>query len=161
MITTKQVNIYTVSTITGVKVAAGVIGYILEYCKEGQDAVTLTQFEEVENMTANEAAIEVVLRAVRRLTQACTLSIYADSAYLVAVFTQWIEGWQQNEWRTARKNLVEHKEQLQELLHLLEPHEYTFLQENHTYHGYMLRTANEQLEKMVSCTGATERNKHV
>lgn len=139
MIITKRVNAYTMTNLKGLKPSSGEIEYILEYEIEGKDPVTLTKMEKVEEMTANQAEIEVIIKALSRIHEPCELMIYTDSLYVISAIDKWIPGWIENGWLTARKKPVANKEKLIELTEVLRPHMSSFTKDHHKYHEWMSR----------------------
>lgn len=78
--------------------------------------------------TNNQMEITAVLEGLKKLKEACEVTIYTDSAYTMNAFSQgWITNWQLNEWKNANKKPVANKELWLELLELLSKHEYSFV----------------------------------
>ena len=68
------------------------------------------------------AAVETLrhLTAYKLLSGACELNLYTDSRYLIHGVTRWMEGWKNQNWRTARKQPVERSDLWKELDRLLD-----------------------------------------
>lgn len=78
--------------------------------------------------TNNQMEITAVIEGLKKLKEACEVTIYTDSAYTMNAFSQgWITNWQLNEWKNANKKPVANKELWLELLELLSKHEYSFV----------------------------------
>ena len=78
--------------------------------------------------TNNRMELLAVIEALRLIKENCDLSIYSDSAYVCNAFNQnWIENWQQNNWRNSAKKEVLNKDLWLELLELLKCHSYQFI----------------------------------
>ena len=56
------------------------------------------------------------------------VDIYSDSAYVVnAIEKGWIDNWQNNGWKTAKKDEVLNKDLWQKLIELIKKHPSTFI----------------------------------
>ena len=62
-----------------------------------------------------QAAIEA-LKYMHKIHKEDTVTIYADSAYVLNGITGWIFGWEKNGWRTANKKQVLNQDLWQELI---------------------------------------------
>lgn len=77
--------------------------------------------------TNNRMELTAAIEALRRLKRPCRVTLYSDSAYLVNAFEQgWLEKWQQNGWRTSKKEPVENRDLWQTLLELTGRHDVRF-----------------------------------
>ena len=65
-----------------------------------------------------QAAIEA-LKYINKHHNEHTVSIHADSSYVLNGITSWIFGWEKNGWRTANKKPVMNQEIWQELIALV------------------------------------------
>lgn len=78
--------------------------------------------------TNNVMEMTAVVEALKLLKEECEITIYSDSAYVVNAFLQkWIKGWIANGWKTSNKKEVKNKELWQEMLDLLNKHNYKFI----------------------------------
>ena len=69
-----------------------------------------------DDTTNNRMELYSIIAALRSLKEPCRVRLFSDSAYAVNAFNQhWINGWQRNGWRTAKKQPVENQD-LWELL---------------------------------------------
>ena len=129
-----KVNIYTYSGIKGMKRKNGIVRYILEAETEKGNA-TAGDKVKLEEVTGNQAELEALLLAVRRLKKPSEVHIYTESNYVAAGWTQgWIKNWQQNHWKTAKGEPVAFEEIWRELeqrlilhhveFHVKEPHSF-------------------------------------
>lgn len=137
----RQVNIYLMTTVKGLRAADGKLAYILEYKREDKEPVTLTRIQNIEQCTANVAEITAATEALQRLTEPCELEIYTDSYYLAAMLTSWLTEWEANGWQTARKKDIANKDEVFKLAELLKPHKYKIA--SHVKHEYYDWLANE------------------
>lgn len=122
----QQVNIYTRTSFTGLKPQNGVAAYILEMNTE-KGPVTLQNLLILQNATPNHAELKVVIKALERMRQKCSLTIYTESSYVAAGYNSgWVVSWKENGWKTARGKEVSNREQWEQLDNLLCGHEFTF-----------------------------------
>ena len=78
--------------------------------------------------TNNRMELMAVIRGLETLKQECIVDIYSDSAYVVnAIEKGWIDNWQKNGWKTAKKDDVLNKDLWQKLLELTKKHPSTFI----------------------------------
>lgn len=104
-------NIYIESEIKGPRRRDGRAGYVME-C-EGK---TLTQFGTVENANENEACIKALRNALGRLKINCDIVIWTDSLFIRNAYSLgWIEKWETNDWKNAKGEEVECKEEWLEI----------------------------------------------
>ena len=72
-----------------------------------------------EHTTNNRMELTAAIRAVscQLLANSSKLeaTIYCDASYVVKGITEWISGWQKNNWKTANKKPVENKDLWEEL----------------------------------------------
>ncbi|MDR1603430.1 MAG: ribonuclease HI [Gracilibacteraceae bacterium] len=74
--------------------------------------------------TNQRMELTAALRALALLKEPCRVELHSDSAYLINAFNQgWLDRWQRNGWRTARKEPVENQDLWRELLALTKTHE--------------------------------------
>lgn len=118
----ERVQIYTDGACSGNPGPGGWAAVLLyrDHVKElsGFEAQTTNQRMEL------RAAVE----GLSALKRPCQVDLYSDSAYLVNAFRQgWIVRWQQNGWRTARKEPVENQDLWRQLVHLTSRHRVRWL----------------------------------
>ena len=78
--------------------------------------------------TNNRMEISAVVNGLKKLKQACRVTIYSDSAYVVnAINNDWLTNWQLNGWKTANKKEVLNRDLWEELLDLLSKHPFVLL----------------------------------
>lgn len=74
--------------------------------------------------TNNRMELTAAIEGLKALKMPCRVRLYSDSAYLVNAFNnKWLEKWQQNGWRTAKKEPVENQDLWKKLLELAEIHD--------------------------------------
>ena len=72
-----------------------------------------------EKATTNQRMeLTAALQALQALKEPCEVLLFSDSAYLINAFTQhWLDNWQRNGWRNAKKQPVDvYKRQVLSLL---------------------------------------------
>lgn len=73
--------------------------------------------------TNNRMELYAALAALKALKEPCKVSLYTDSAYLFNAFTEgWLISWQNNGWKTAKKDPVENQDLWKELLNAVISH---------------------------------------
>lgn len=129
-----RVNIYTYSGIKGMKKKDGTVWYILE-ADTAKGVATVGDKVKLTESTGNQAELQALLLAARRLRSTSELHIYTESSYVAAGWkSNWIKGWKENHWKTKKGEPVAHEEIWRELdcilsiqnveFHVKEPHSY-------------------------------------
>ncbi len=81
-----------------------------------------------ENTTNNEMELMAVIEGLKSIDQSEKVDIYTDSAYIEKAFNEnWIDNWQNNNWKTANKQDVKNKELWLELLEQTKKHKVNFI----------------------------------
>ena len=82
-----------------------------------------------ERETTNQRMeMQAAVKALKLLKETCLVRLHSDSAYLINAFQQgWLDRWQKNGWKTAKKSPVENKDLWQELLKLSRRHRITWV----------------------------------
>ena len=71
------------------------------------------------NTTNNQMELTAAIKALSELKEPCEVDLYSDSAYLVNAFKEgWLDKWQMNGFKNAKKKPVENAELWQEILRL-------------------------------------------
>jgi ribonuclease HI len=86
--------------------------------------------------TNNRMEISAAIHGLRALRGPTTLTVVADSAYVVDAFKKnWIRGWQRNGWKTASKQPVKNPDLWQELIDAAAPHTIKWVRvKGHAHH---------------------------
>lgn len=141
-----KVNIYIYTTVKGPGTKSGTYTYLLE-CITEKGPATLTKQGTLENVTENQANLQVLIEALERMTKKCQLTVFTDSRYLQQGAETWINDWRQSGWMTARKKPVANREEWEKAADLLGRHETSFQVEvNHSYRNW-IQTETEKKEK--------------
>ena len=147
----KRIEIYTDGACLG-NPGAGGWGAILRYNKvekeiSGSEAQT----------TNNRMELTAVISALSALKEACNITLYTDSRYVMDGIEKWIKDWKQNGWRTAnKKSPVKNVELWQKLDELQAKHEIRWVWvKGHAGHpenercDELARTAAQQIQNKV------------
>lgn len=137
----KQVKIYTYSGIKGLKPQDGAAGYLLE-TDTPAGVKTLHKVLKIQNATANQSELIVLIGALKRMREACELTIFTESEYVAAGYRNgWVDRWLQSGWRTAAGKEVANRAEWEELDGVLSCHEFSF--ETAKAHEYRMWLKNE------------------
>lgn len=113
----REVIIYTDGACSG-NPGPGGWGAVLMY---GQHIKEMSGAEA--NTTNNRMELKAAIEALSVLKEACKVTLYSDSAYLVNCFQQgWYKGWLKNGWKNSKGQPVENQDLWKELLRLMEIH---------------------------------------
>lgn len=142
-----EVKIYTYTNIKGPGKRSGAFTYILE-TETSKGPATLNKTELIE-ASENLAELTALFRALQRLTKSCILTIYTDSQYVAAGYTQKrIENWIKTGWLTAKGTPVANKEEWQKTAELLGRHMVSFVVgEWHSYKGWLARETEKKTKE--------------
>ncbi|MDX1546279.1 MAG: ribonuclease HI [Rhodothermales bacterium] len=114
----KQVIIYTDGACSG-NPGPGGWAALLRY---GRHERILTGAEP--QTTNNRMELRAALEALRALQEPCRVALHTDSAYLARAFTEgWLDRWQRNGWKNAKKKPVENQDLWEGLLEQAARHE--------------------------------------
>lgn len=76
-----------------------------------------------EMTTNNRMELLGVISALEALKKHCRVRVTTDSTYVVKGMTEWIEGWQRNNWRNSQKKEVLNRDLWERLLQAEKRHE--------------------------------------
>ena len=137
----KQVKIYTYSGIKGLKPQDGAAGYLLE-TDTPAGVKTLHKVMKILCATANQSELIVLIEALKRMREPCSLIIFTESEYVAAGYRNgWVDKWLQSGWMTAKGKEVANRAEWEELDELLSCHEFSF--ETAKAHEYRMWLKNE------------------
>ena len=107
--------------------------------------------EEIDG-TANEAALLAIIKALEHITMPCDLEIYTESRFVASAFG-WLQGWKDNDWKTAKGKDVAHKDEWQQLTSLIEGRKVTIhCQEDNSFRKWqkfeLERMKDEKMHNM-------------
>ena len=137
----KQVEIYTDGACRGNPGPGGWCA-ILVY---GARKLELSGGEEV--TTNNRMELSAAIRGLEALREACEVTLYSDSKYLVDAMTLgWARSWQARGWKKADKSEAKNPDLWEQLLSLCERHAVTFVWvKGHAGHAY-----NERCDELAT-----------
>lgn len=73
--------------------------------------------------TNNRMEIQAVIEGLTLLKEACRVTVYSDSAYVVNCFQKrWIHGWLRNGWKNSKGAAVENQDLWKQLWELMGKH---------------------------------------
>ena len=73
--------------------------------------------------TNNRMELTAVIKGLEQLKEKCEVNIYTDSAYVFNAFSQnWIDVWQENNWKNSNKKEVLNIDLWQRLVDLVSNH---------------------------------------
>src|SRR5205807_409902 len=75
------------------------------------------------NTTNNRMELMAAIQGLKALTRPCLVAIYTDSQYVRNGITNWIQNWQNKNWRGADNKPVKNIDLWQQLLKAEEPHQ--------------------------------------
>jgi ribonuclease HI len=106
--------------------------YTLEV-ETGKGKADKTRIEEFD-ATPNEAAVEVINRALEHVKPGWPVEIYTDSTYVANGLGGWVQKWQQSGWKTSKGGGIANCEGWKTMMDLLEGREYNVhLREAHSF----------------------------
>lgn len=118
----REVEIYTDGACSG-NPGPGGWGAVLMY---GQHIKEMSGAER--NTTNNKMELQAAISALSSLKEACKVTLYSDSAYLVNCFKQgWYKGWLKNGWKNSKGQPVENQDLWKALLRLMEIHQVEYV----------------------------------
>lgn len=118
----KAVIIYTDGACSG-NPGPGGWGAILMY---GESKKEISGF--CPKTTNQRMELTAAIEALEQLKEPCQVTLFSDSAYLVNAFQQhWLDNWQKNGWKNAKKEPVENQDLWKRLLILTVRHRVKFV----------------------------------
>lgn len=144
-----RVNIYIESSIKGLKRRNGVVGFILE--ADGKEGKTVTQFGSVKEATENQAQLLALKYALKRIKDMSELRIWTDNSYMAAAFEQdWISGWIERDWKTAKGKEIANREEWESILQMLDGSVPELkVAQNHSFKNWLREEIERRAKKYV------------
>jgi ribonuclease HI len=98
------------------------------------------------NTTNNRMELTAAVQALSVLGKHCIVTLVTDSEYLKRAFTDgWVESWQKNGWRTAKRQPVKNQDLWRKLVEFARFHQITWS----WVRGHTGHPANEQVDKLA------------
>ena len=136
----KQVTIYTDGSSLG-NPGPGGYGAILFY-KGHKKEISGGE----EHTTNNRMELRAVIESLSLLKEACEVTVYSDSKYVVdSISKGWVYSWQKNGWRKSDKSPALNVDLWQQLLSLLSLHKVEFV----WVKGHADNEYNERCDEMA------------
>ena len=101
-----RINLYIETSIRGVKSTVGWYGYLLEWIDSRGNPHTISDFGYELGVTPNQLVLKTFCRALDRLGKDAELTVFTDSLYLRNCYTQHLQNWKENNWKTAKGEKV-------------------------------------------------------
>lgn len=95
--------------------------------------------------TNNRMELLAAINALNTLKEPCSVDLYTDSAYVRDGISRWIDGWKNNNWRTAAKKPVKNAELWQALDTARQRHEVRW----HWVKGHAGHPENERCDELA------------
>jgi ribonuclease HI len=95
--------------------------------------------------TNNQMELTAAIRALKRLTRPCNVTVTTDSQYLQKGITQWIENWKGNGWKTADKKPVKNADLWHELDSFSQVHQINW----HCVKGHNGHVENDRCDELA------------
>lgn len=96
----RQVNIYMASSVKSPRAQNGVGMYVLEAIM-AKGPATITKEVKLQEVTANQAELQIMAAAVERLREPCEIDIFTECGYIASGIEN-LDAWQRNGWKTSR-----------------------------------------------------------
>jgi ribonuclease HI len=128
----EPVHIYTMTNHRNPRgqIGKGIYTFEIETDKGKKD---LTRMETI-NATPNEAAVEIINRALEHVAEGWPVEIYTDNQYVANGLGGWAQKWQQSDWKTSKGNEIANCEGWKKMMQLLKGREYNVhLKEAHSF----------------------------
>jgi ribonuclease HI len=144
----KKIVIYTDGACSG-NPGDGGWGAILKY---GEHQKEISGFEPA--TTNNRMELTAAIEALKNLKEACQISLYSDSAYLINAFEKnWLNNWKKNGWKNSSKEDVKNIDLWQELDKLSNFHNVQWIKVK----GHSDNEANNRCD--ILATGEIKKNR--
>ncbi|OLA57759.1 MAG: hypothetical protein BHW48_15250 [Roseburia sp. CAG:10041_57] len=131
----KHVDIYITHNVRGFKTEHGTYGYTLTFQKQDGELKTIEDYASVGETTQNGIILTAMEKALGRMTTACEIVIYEDSAYIANMFSMGqLRTWYVNGFRNAKGKKVVDADKWREIEKLCRQHVVTV--EFYTHHAF-------------------------
>lgn len=112
----KQVIIYTDGASRG-NPGKGGWGVVLQY---GNHKKNFYGYEKL--ATNNQMELTAAIKGLEQLSEACEVTLFTDSKYIIDGITSWLLNWKKRGWRTSANQPVKNKELWEQLDKLAQKH---------------------------------------
>ncbi|WP_298724162.1 ribonuclease HI [uncultured Ferrovibrio sp.] len=101
--------------------------------------------------TNNRMELMAVIEALEALKRPCTVTIYADSRYVIDGATKWLQSWKARGWKTADRKPTKNVDLWQRYEEAAKPHQITW----QWVQGHSGHVENERVDQLARAA-ATE-----
>ena len=149
-----MINIYISSSLKGLKRQSGVVGYVIERTQL-EEVQAKSRFGVVKEVSDNQAQLLALQFALKDITYDISngsgLTIWTENQYVANAFEQdWIKGWIQRDWKTAKGVEVANREEWEKVLKILSGTVPTFeVKKRHSYQEWLVREVERRAKKYV------------
>lgn len=95
--------------------------------------------------TNNRMELTAAIRALEALKRPCTVTLYADSRYVIDGATKWLRSWKARGWKTADRKPVKNVDLWQQLETAMEPHQLSWV----WVRGHDGHVENERVDQLA------------
>ncbi len=132
-----EVNVYIATTWTSPAQKNGKVMWLVEFIKKDNTPETREGILMIEG-TEMEAILAGLKTAISILTKSCSVrGFMRKNGVLNAYQNDWISKWKENDFKNSKGEDIKHKGKWQELLKILEKHEYSIEEGLGEYAMYM------------------------
>ena len=96
--------------------------------------------------TNNRMEMTAVIRGLNALTEACDVTLYTDSRYVIDGITKWVHGWKKKGWINASKQPVRNADLWHDLIEAAGRHKVAW----EWVRGHDGHPENERADKLAS-----------
>lgn len=143
-----QINMYLETSIKGIKKTIGWYGYVVEWFNSRAEARTREDFKCEVGVTPNMLSLIAFLAALDRIVPDSEITVYTDNLYLREGYTQYLQVWKTNGWKTAHGDAIKNMALWQEIAEKTARHAIRFEKEcHHSYKNWMVSQIQERKMK--------------
>lgn len=96
--------------------------------------------------TNNRMEMTAVIKGLNALIEACEVTLYTDSKYVIDGITKWVSGWKRNGWVNASKQPVRNADLWHELIDAAHRHKVNW----QWVRGHAGHPENERADRLAS-----------
>ncbi|MDE7325505.1 MAG: hypothetical protein K2N63_04355 [Lachnospiraceae bacterium] len=134
-----KINLYLETSIRGIRKSVGWYGYLLEWIDSKGQFRTLHGFKCEMAVTPNMLVLMAFCAALNRMNKDSEITVFTDSLYLRECYTQYLQAWKENGWKTAKGEPVKNLILWQQADKLTSRHAVRFSMEyHHSYKNWMV-----------------------
>jgi ribonuclease HI len=100
------------------------------------------------NSSENQLVLMAAAQALALIPGKSSIAVYTDSEYLQKGMSQWVKGWMQKGWRTAKGDPVKNRDLWERLVKAAEVHKVKWLMQSKSQ-GELVKRAHQLAQKAV------------